>query len=277
MVDLKYINHLGQTVDFSSLPFYIQEPEKLFGYEWSYVNSSQITSLTSFTKGITTKDGLISIFADSQEEYSDILDNFLSVVEADIAAEIPGKLVFGEYYTRCYIIASNIDDWQEDFFAADKQIKIALEDGRWIREIPISIRWEGQPENPEGLDYPYDYEYDYKEGSGYNSDITTDSFGDMEFILTIYGYANVPEISIGENTYRLNYTIQAGERVIINSSERTVLLVKTNGVVMNLFRYRDERHYIFEKINPGKQMVYWNSPFDFDLLLFEERSEPGWM
>lgn len=272
-----YVNHMGESINLEHGPIMIQDQEKLFSYEWKYTSGNVIKALSNFTKEIIEKECTVQIYADSIEEYKKVMEKFLKVTEQDILNEMPGKLYYNNYYKECYIIAGTIDNWEEDFYTTDKKIKIVAKDGTWIKEMPFSYHWNDQEADTTGKRYPYNYPYNYGMGGGYNSMIELESFGDMDFILTIYGYAQNPEICIGEQTYKVDYTIQPGEVLMIDSKNHKVFLVKTNGVTLNLFRYRDIRHYIFEKIASGNRPVYWNGAFDWDIQLFEERSEPKWM
>ena len=67
-----------------------------------------------------------------------------------------------------------------------------------------------------------------------------------------------------------------GEICYINTKDKTIRLRKSNGVVLNLFRYRSTSYYIFSKVSPGEQSIYWNGNFNFNVTLLSERGEPKW-
>lgn len=67
-----------------------------------------------------------------------------------------------------------------------------------------------------------------------------------------------------------------GDKIVINSAELTITLVKADGTQENMFRYRDKQSDVFEKISPGNHRVMWNGSFDFDLSVIHERGEPKW-
>lgn len=65
--------------------------------------------------------------------------------------------------------------------------------------------------------------------------------------------------------------------VSIDSIAKTILLTKRDGTVENHFHQRNRESYIFEKIPAGSNIVTWDKTFKFDVVLFEERSEPKWI
>lgn len=269
-----YENHMGEKLNLMEWPVVILAPAVLFENEWSYMNAST-AGISGFYKNVVEKDIELQIFADTQEEYTQTMSRFMEIVEKDLMYETPGRLWVDTYYLRGFIYASGYEEYEELFYAVEKKIKLVVPKLAWIKEKQIRFRYQDQTVDESGKGYPYSYPYDYRRSTGYDSSMENDGFADLDFILTIYGYADNPEIAIAGNTYRLNYTIQQNEYVTIDSAKRKITLVKQNGVVINLFRYRDSSR-IFEKIPTGEVRVYWNGPFDYDILLLEERSEPIW-
>ena len=275
-MNIYYKNHLGNTIDLYKWPIMIQNPESLFAYNWEYTSGISIKRLTAFKKGINEVDCTISIFAETEEEYNQVLNSILEITDVDITSESPGKLYYNDYYIDCYIIAGSYEEWEPDFEATDKKVKIATQNGMWIKETTFPFRWEEQEIDESGKAYPYNYPYNYGMSTGFSSSIEVESISDMDFILTIYGYAHNPEISIGANTYKINHEVAPGEILRINSKEQTAYLIKQNGLTLSMFRYRNKNSWIYEKIPSGTIPVYWSGAFDFNLLLMEERSEPKW-
>ena len=182
----------------------------------------------------------------------------------------------GDYYLSCYFVKSKKQSRYETVKKVIVNFSIIVEKDMWIKESTLQFRYADLEVDTTGKYYPHNYPYSYGLGGGYNSSISVEAFGRMDFIITIYGYAHHPEICIGEHVYKVDYTIQPGEVLTIDSRKHKIILTKTNGITMNMFRYRDIRHYIFEKITAGELPVYWNGSYDWDILLLEERSEPEW-
>ena len=48
-------------------------------------------------------------------------------------------------------------------------------------------------------------------------------------------------------------------------------------MVINLFPYREKGYDIFQKIVAGENNIWWNGDYDIDILLIQNRGEPGWI
>lgn len=56
--------------------------------------------------------------------------------------------------------------------------------------------------------------------------------------------------------------------------KETVVKVVANRERESVFHNRAKKKSIFKKVPPGRQEIIWPGTFDFDLLVYEERSEP---
>lgn len=86
----------------------------------------------------------------------------------------------------------------------------------------------------------------------------------------------VDEVADLDHYYSVRCVVGDGDKIVINSAELTITLVKADGTQENMFRYRDKQSDVFEKISPGNHRVMWNGSFDFDLSVIHERGEPKW-
>ncbi len=126
------------------------------------------------------------------------------------------------------------------------------------------------------LDYPLDYLYDYTNDIRINS-LTNDGYAASDFKLTIYGKCSDPLISIGDWNYgATDVDLSTGEKLIIDSVNKKVYKITVTGAIENLFSHRLKDFYAFQKIAVGQNIVGWNGAYEFDIELFEDRSEPKW-
>lgn len=267
MMEIYYLNSKGKKIYLDRAPYKMLSVTSLFDYEW--------TKDKVLKRSTSKRDIDIVVSGENIIDYHKNISNLVSDMDIDAVDGNNGRLYIGDCYILCYISKSK----KSRRYINAKQSVITFSvvpDGAWLKETPIQFRYAFQEIDNTGKRYPYNYPYNYGLGGGYNSAISLEAFGSMDFIITIYGYAHNPEICIGENTYKVDYTIQPGEVLRIDSKNHTVILTKTNGVTLSLFRYRGIRSYIFEKITSGEHPVYWNGDFDWDILLLEERSEPKW-
>lgn len=145
--------------------------------------------------------------------------------------------------------------------------KVQLEEG--TTSTPWTSRQAG------GLDFPHGFPFDYS--TAVSSDyIINNAQTASNAILTIYGPAESPAITIGENTYKVNDTFVENEYLTIDTKQKTVTKTTRNGEKINLFSKRDKENYIFEKIQPGQNTVVMTPKANYTITLIDERSEPKW-
>ena len=86
-----------------------------------------------------------------------------------------------------------------------------------------------------------------------------------------------PVIRINGHAYEVAAALYAGEYILIDSRDHTVYRYLIDGRKQNLFNQRNKESDLFQKVPAGRCAVLWNAAaFGFDLILFQERSEPAW-
>lgn len=271
-----YRNHRGQTVDFMEWPYKISGSD-LFDYEWKYENRSSLNpKVTRFYKELVDKNLTVDVLARTLEAYHEALMQLHEVTERDVLAKEMGRLYVGEVYLPCYIVGSKKTQWIPGVSFLTNAFTVISETGTWIREIKASYSAGGQASATESyMDYAYDYAYDYSGSSGW---VVFDNpgYAAADFVLTIHGPCEKPEVKIAGHTYSVDCTLAAGEYLRIDSQNRKVYKVRVNGEQVNQFNQRNRDSYIFQKIPEGNCVVSWDGSFALDIVLYEERSEPRW-
>ena len=100
---------------------------------------------------------------------------------------------------------------------------------------------------------------------------------DSNFIITIFGNVQSPTLYIGDHEYTVNVNVDTGEHLTIDSIEKTITLVKSNGEQVNCFNNRNKDSYVFKKIPVGTSQITSTGQIYFSITLLEERSEPKWI
>lgn len=231
------------------------------------------TRIAGFTREAAVYESKL-IFNGSYEENKALTDALHNEFEADVRNMKPGRIIWGDWYIPCYIIASSTyPDGTQPW--ADNDIEIYCPRPFWIKED-----FKNFFPNTEGtadfLDYPYDYPYDYWSGpEGEETWVRTHPFA-AAFLMVIYGEAVNPNIYINGHRYGLLGTINEGEYVTIDSRTHTIVKTNADGTTSNWFDYRDKASDIFQQIPGGSLSVTWAGMYGFDLTIFDERSEPSW-
>lgn len=253
---------------------------------------------------------IILTFRGDIEERRVQMDELTALFESDVINKTPGKIWYGDYYIPCYVtesesgVSETWNNWSTKkiniycpypFWCRDKTCHFYTNPDAIMEEAPreeISEIVESVSTEPEyPRDYPYeyalrykppikrknlrDYPYDYYKNHTVGR-LDNDHFAESDFKMIVYGPCTHLEIRIGSNLYRVSAILYDNEYLVIDSRERTIVKYGINGVQTNLFNARDKEHYIFQKIPAGKQTVRWNAQYSFDVILYQERSEPLW-
>ena len=271
-MDMYYINHLNEKFLLDSENVILKYQE-LFNYSWDADTDNG--KITSFTREMATYPITVTVTADSDEEFADILNNFHSIVVKDIIDHTPGRLYIGDQYLSCYISG---DIKTDAFMGVPIQVKnltVVTDHPFWITDKKYEFKKGVEGKGVGYLDFPFDTPFDLMGDEKGTGSITIEHYAACDFLLTIYGPCLNPRIVIGDNLYEVRTKLDGGEYLLIDSREGTVFRVRTNGTKVNEFDNRvTSPNSPFEKIQPRYNLVSWDGSFGFDLLLFIERSEP---
>ncbi len=273
-----YESSNGIKIELDKWPVVIEDITKLFGKGWSYEvtenKKSNKTELERFYRTSTSKKITLQVYADSEEEYCDVMNKISDATDRDIMEKTPGKIWVGDYYLECYITNLEPDDYDDLFYTTDIDITIEAFYPFWINKKTYAFH-SNKVTSSDNKNYPGRYPYRYANGLEGNY-IINPHFTDSNFQMIIYGAVVNPQITIGNNTYLVNIILEEGEYLEIDSRKKTVTKIKNNGEKVNAYHNRQKGIEFFKKINPGRQEVIGTGKFDFDLIIFEERSEPKW-
>jgi hypothetical protein len=265
-----YKNHLNEKVDLDSKNIILQYHE-LLNYSWN-AETNNGRKIVSFYRESATIPIKVTVTADTEETFREVIENFYSIVEKDVLNRIPGKLYVGEQYMSCYISGDIKSDVFLKVFIQVKNLTVVTDNPFWIKETEFNFKITDIT-STDNKQYPYKYPYRYANGMN-NTYIINPHFTEANFKLRIYGPIVNPQIGIGGYPYLVNIMLEKGEYLEINSMKETVEKVAVNGERESVFHNRAKKKSIFKKVPPGKQEIVWPGTFDFDLLIYEERSEP---
>lgn len=196
--------------------------------------------------------------------------------ELDVRNLTPGRIVWGDYYLDCYITSSSMYP-DEDNVYTDNDITIFAPHPFWVREATKQFFPQEAPAGQSFLEYTYDYDYDFFYGNPGIAVWQTGCPFKSEFLLTIYGEVVNPRILINNYPYQVNVSLEANERIVIDSRNNTITQYLASGSELNIFDLRDKSVSVFEPVPDGTLRFNWSGAFGFDLTIFDERSEPRWI
>lgn len=273
-MDIFYENHIGERIDLNSENIILQYQE-FFNYSWDAVTKNR--KITGFKRDSATIPVTVAVTAETEEEYSEIIEGFYQITEKDILAVTPGKLYVDEQYLNCYISGDIKQDAFKGILFQVKNLTLVTDFPYWIKETtyqyfpepPEAVKYT---ELEEGIMFP-EFPFDFAPVRG-EKILENPSFTDSNFIMTIYGFAEGPQVSIAGHPYRVETTIYEGERLVIDSKKGTVKKIGRLGEVVDCYNARQKDYSVFQKIPPGLNVFQWSGGFGIDITLFDERSEP---
>lgn len=204
-----------------------------------------------------------------------IMDQLHEDMERDVKNQTPGRLIWQDWYIPCFALESStepdaIREWTSN------TVSFLCPRPFWVREEKKIFIPASGDDLSGFLDYDYDYDYDFYKGTpGLEVWARTFPFS-ADFKIVIFGPITDPAIYVNGHVYQLLTEIYAGDYVTINSSDHTIILTQNNGTTVNLFDQRNKTSDIFERIPGGTITIIWSGLFEFEMTIYDERSEPTW-
>nr|DAG69121.1 MAG TPA: tail protein [Caudoviricetes sp.] len=274
MTDVRYVNSNNQSINLLADKLRVTSGT-LHDRKWK--TSSDDLYPEEVDKESVTYDLTITLRG-SLESRKQQLDDMCDLFEYDLVNKQLGRLYFGSYYIRCYIltsrtgVSSTFNNW------TDVAVGVYCPKQQWIRENAFSFLKEDdlQAQTDDSKTYSYSYSYVYGKASGVDT-ISVDSLKNCDFLMRIYGAVSSPSVEIAGHLYNVDCEIASGEYLVIDSINSEIYIVGLTGKKTNVFNSRNKESNVFEKIKPGLNAITWSAGFGFDLIVYDERGEPRWI
>lgn len=264
-LEFAYINHLGERFFLGGSGCFVNK-SNLRDYEYSYdISQGKIKNLAIKEH---SPNPTIYLYGENRKRNANIIHE---IFEKDTRSGENGIIQLDGYEKKGFCVASEKPEYGNAVIAITLTF-VSTE--RWKKTTHNSF--VPVPLYQLGLDYEYDFDYDFAMDIDY-TELKNEDFMPCDFILTISGYCDNPSIIVNDHVYNVNVEVQENENLIIDSSNKTILLQRENGEKVNVFYARNREHYIFEKIPSGINRVEYNENMRFSFDLIEERSEPKWI
>ena len=275
-MDVYYENSKNQRVYFTQIPYVLLDGGSIFNYSLSYATTSgkEKPRIKNFSNNLKKGDMTIIVSGKTREEYCENINSLMDIIAYDVNNNTSGKLYCGEQYCSGYFYENKHGTTYNNSRRAELKLNFIAENGKWIKETAYSFEAKALSlSNVKKYAYKYPYRYSISAGENF---IDNSHYADCNFKLRIYGPCVNPHIIIGTHRYQVWTILTAGEWLEIDSIRNKVYKVMVNGTKVSLFNERDKLSSVFDKIPPGRQRVAAPGTFNFDLILYEERSEPEW-
>lgn len=273
---LKYINHINEVFEFGKYGVYV-DTNDLRNYDWSVVSKSD--KISGFKRQITNRSLPVIILCETEELAVAAKNRLFEVVEKDILAEQPGKIIIGDYYYKCFVVGSKKSDYLRTKRMLKTTLTLTTDQPYWVKESTFVFGAVGSHLDIGGedqdLDFAFDYPFDFSSNNG-SAQLANGSFVDSNFRMLIHGACVDPVVYIAEHAYQVNCTVAEGEYLTIDAVSKKIYITAVDGTTRNVYNLRNRDSYIFKKIPSGGNPVGWNGEFSISIVLLEERSEPKW-
>ena len=273
---LKYVSSKGTEFDLKTKGALRARSADLHTYAWEPdVTILQYgTRVNRFRKSPSAYTMQLDVDGTLEEKMSR-LNSLHAAFDEDIHNKTPGMMVHGNYYVKCYMIASST--FAENPYTTN-EVTVYCPYPFWIRDNTWTFaKQESTAAANQYLDFDFDFPYDFASDQTGQGMIRNDGSGKANYQLTVYGGCTNPYIMVDGRMIGVNTVLGSTEYMVIDSRDNTVIRVTNSGEKINLYNNRIKTGVsIFDQIEPGTHTVIWPGTFGFDLTIFEERSEPAW-
>lgn len=258
--------------------FVLQNPEELFKDEWQYTGIESTSfggEIKKFYKSFAEYTLTVSVVCDSQEDFAEKIQFMSDVFQADIESKTPGKLYFNNTYLECFIRSSSYAEYDDLFYMADIELTVVSPYPGWISESLNTYTFSKSTDETAVLGFSVVgvAVLGIGKGSSWFRIISNNQLVPCDMSITMFGPAESPLVQIGDNYYQVNYTIESGQALTINTKNKTVTL----GDGTNLFAYRNYDYNIFEKLQPGRNEIRYSEASQLYITKYETRGQPSWI
>lgn len=277
---IKYKSNNGQSVNLNKFPYRMLISD-IIDYEPEVMESNG--KISGFNSNyIAQREVNIDVHRTKTESARASMSHLTDIFASDVASRIPGKLYIDEWYIPCYFFGRETSRWDTGGIISCSY-KVITDHPSWITEQHITIPAISNIQTlavQNTKKYPYTYPYRYT-AVYKNTKVNIDHYAESDFRMIAYGPTANVNVSINGHKYHVDYPIESGEYMVIDSRDylppdERIYLVKNNGEKINVFNYRDPEHSVFQKISPGYATIHYNQSYGIDLTIFKERSDPKW-
>ena len=204
-----------------------KEPYKVLVSDLTDYDNVEIESngkIAGFIKEITERKLNIDIISSSKETTQELCNKLNELFEKDIYNDVAGKIYINDYYMRCFIKSckkskrgNGVIRSYEYTLITDYPFWIKETTYQYLAEPPEAVKYT---DLETGIMFP-EFPFDFAPVRG-EKILENQSFTDSNFIMTIYGFAESPQVSIAGHPYRVETTVYEGERLVIDSKKGTV-------------------------------------------------------
>lgn len=274
---IEYVNASGASIVLNQ-GHYLVSGHDLRDFSWERTITTRPSGYggrVRFSRPVQEKR--ISIGIRGREQFAQNAAALLALTEPDILNNTPGRLYLGDQYLICFLsVESVVNHFAEKSNWVSKDLTVLVVEPFWRTERTYRFLAGAAESVEDGKRYDLRYDYRYI-ASAASGTIDNSHYAPSQMIITVYGPAENPSITVGGRIYSIAASVSATQRIVIDQLQRRIESVTAAGERTNLFDYRDKENDIFLPVEPGVNTVIYDGSFDFDITLVQQRSEPLWI
>lgn len=273
---LKYESSNGNIFDLKAVPLRARTAD-FHDYSWTpqAVRLQYGDKLTRFDKPSATYRMKLDV-SGTLDERKKALNRLHEAFDYDVWHQTPGKILHGDYYINGFVTMSKTG-YHEPY--TENEITIYCPNPFWVKESVYKFK-QHEPVPQMYLDFPHRYAYDYYSELASDTVINVSSVIDADFRIRFYYFYHPMSVKVlldGIWRYIGISGLDAYDVIEFDSASKTIFLYQ-DGEKINIFDKRAKGSVsVFTPLKPGLVPVSWDRQFDFDLTIYERRSEPPWI
>lgn len=285
-INVKYINHAGETFILQGDNLSFVDISPLFQFNWSYElanrNNGMGGNASGFIREPKTVELSLRIRGIGRQNFTDRMNQLHAIADADNLAEKPGKLYVGDQYIACFLsVSGGNPDGPGPTFAnfVTMPVTVLITRPFWCTEKTYTFNTSAVDpslEDTTGKKYNGRYPYRYGRGMSVATLINT-HYASCPMIINVFGAAADPSFQIGSNTYNVNVILTETQRLVIDQTENEIYTIGSDGSKTNVFNLRNKEHDIFLPVPVGESLVLYSGEFKMTITLVEQRSQLRWV
>lgn len=271
-----YTNSEGAVISLNDAKTIYTEPS-FFSSAWKHEIIDYGGGMAEITKTYAepvTHKVTAQVRANTKLEFYERLEELRAILELDAINQKLGVLTVNEWNLDCVISIHNTGKL-EVVNIAKVELEIFAPRSEWYKKQ--IDEWNGYDVTTNPIEgskkYAYKYKYKCSSSGALTRTITTDIKADA--IIEFFGPCVNPSMQIGPNSYSVNASALAGEKMIINTQTWEVYKVINTGETLNLFHLRGANS--FEQIPKGVHIITRSAGYPIKLTLIERRAEPPFL
>lgn len=259
MDNVKYINHLGETLNLRSAEI-MSSYEALKAFAMSMNNNI----LTGESKTTTLPVVCLSL---------DAANKLINTLEKDSVNNKYGKFYINDWYIR--VMYQGLSPIKRTSNKIKLELSFYTPDTLFTKETEYQLTAK-QNSSGRTINFPLNFPFNFGADALSASTVVNDELLPADFILMFNAPVSSVDIAIGGNSYIVNSAINSGETFVLDTAEKEVYKDTALGKSSLLGAASDD-NYIFETISSGINPVIWSGDFNISLLLLSHRRTPPWI